>query len=74
MTVLRFTLGGQLSRSMSSLADLDAERDTVLMVELHEEAEYVRHHKQKIALVLSAMRHLVRVWPFGCGHAAWQSA
>src|SRR3954469_12823081 len=42
---------------MSSLADLDPERDTVLMVELHEKAVYVRHHKQKIALVLSAMRH-----------------
>jgi deoxyribodipyrimidine photolyase-like uncharacterized protein len=42
---------------MSSLADLDPERDTVLMVEVHEEAVYVRHHKQKIALVLSAMRH-----------------
>jgi deoxyribodipyrimidine photolyase-related protein len=57
MTVLRFILGDQLSRSMSSLADLDPERDTVLMVEVHEEAVYVRHHKQKIALVLSAMRH-----------------
>src|SRR3954453_21940404 len=57
MTVLRFILGDQLSRSMSSLADLAPERDTVLMIELHEKAVYVRHHKQKIALVLSAMRH-----------------
>ena len=57
MSVLRFILGDQLSRSMSSLADLAPERDTVLMVEVHEEAVYVRHHKQKIALVLSAMRH-----------------
>jgi deoxyribodipyrimidine photolyase-related protein len=57
MTVLRFILGDQLTRSMSSLADLNPERDTVLMVEVDQEAVYVRHHKQKIALVLSAMRH-----------------
>ena len=59
---------------MSSLADLDPERDTVLMVEVHEEAVYVRHHKQKIALVLSAMRHLEPVrkmspWCNGCSGA-----
>ena len=54
---LRLILGDQLSRKMSSLRDLDPDKDVVLMVEVHDETTYVRHHKQKIALVLSAMRH-----------------
>ncbi len=57
MASLRFILGDQLTRSISSLADSDAERDVVLMVEVAEEATYVRHHKQKIAFIFSAMRH-----------------
>ena len=31
--------------------------DVVLMAEVWSEASYVKHHKQKIALVFSAMRH-----------------
>ena len=27
------------------------------MAEVHDETKYVRHHKQKLVLVLSAMRH-----------------
>ncbi len=50
-------LGDQLSTTLSALADLDADRDVVLMVEVMEEARYVPHHKQKIVLLLSAMRH-----------------
>ena len=42
---------------MAALADIDIERDTVLMMEVTEEGEYVAHHKQQIVLVLSAMRH-----------------
>jgi deoxyribodipyrimidine photolyase-related protein len=57
MKTLRFVLGDQLSRALSALRDLDPIRDVVLMVEAHEETTYVRHHRQKIALVLSAMRH-----------------
>src|SRR3712207_1092982 len=57
MGTLRFVLGDQLTRTLSSLRDLDRERDVVLMAEVHEEATYVRHHQQKIAFVLSAMRH-----------------
>ena len=57
MTTLRFVLGDQLSRSLSALRDIDRVRDVVLMVEVHDETTYVQHHKQKIALVLSAMRH-----------------
>ncbi len=54
---LRFILGDQLTRSLSALAGLDPARDVVLMVEVEAEATYVRHHKQKIAFIFSAMRH-----------------
>jgi deoxyribodipyrimidine photolyase-related protein len=54
---LRFVLGDQLSRSVSALQGIDSADDVVLMVEVQDETTYVRHHKQKIALVLSAMRH-----------------
>lgn len=54
---LRLILGDQLSPDISSLADLDRDRDAVLMVECDDECRYVRHHKKKIAFVLSAMRH-----------------
>lgn len=54
---LRFVLGDQLHRRISSLTDLDPERDVVLLVEVRDETTYVRHHKQKIAFVFSAMRH-----------------
>ncbi|MEE7502768.1 cryptochrome/photolyase family protein [Methylobacterium mesophilicum] len=54
---LRFVLGDQLTRRVSSLVDLDAERDVVLIVEVRDEATYVRHHKQKIAFLFAAMRH-----------------
>jgi len=57
MPTLRFILGDQLSRSISSLDGIDAASDVVLMVEVHDEATYVRHHQQKIALVFAAMRH-----------------
>lgn len=57
MLTLRVILGDQLSRSISSLSDLDPGRDRVLMVEVAEETTYVRHHKKKIAFILSAMRH-----------------
>lgn len=54
---LRLVLGDQLCREVSALHNLDSTRDVVLMVEVHDEATYVRHHKQKLVLVLSAMRH-----------------
>ena len=57
MSVLRVILGDQLSPDLSALVDLDPRRDTVLMMEVAEESAYVAHHKQKIVLVLSAMRH-----------------
>jgi deoxyribodipyrimidine photolyase-related protein len=57
---LRLVLGDQLSRSIGALRDIDRARDVVLMVEAHEETTYVRHHRQKLVLVLSAMRHFAR--------------
>lgn len=54
---LVLVLGDQLSTAMSSLAAADRAHDVVLMVEVQEEATYVRHHKKKIALIFSAMRH-----------------
>jgi len=57
VTVLRIILGDQLSLDLSALDDLDPGRDTILMMEVMEESTYVSHHKQKIVLVLSAMRH-----------------
>lgn len=49
-------LGDQLTDTLSSLRSLDAD-DCVLMAEVWSEATYVKHHKQKIALIFSAMRH-----------------
>lgn len=57
MAALRVVLGDQLSRSISSLSDFALDADRVLMVEVAEETTYVRHHKKKIAFILSAMRH-----------------
>ncbi len=54
---LRFVLGDQLTRDLSALRGLDPAQDVVLMVEASAEARNVPHHKQKIAFVLSAMRH-----------------
>ena len=50
-------LGDQLSKSISSLQTATKNRDVILMVEVVEEATYVRHHKKKIAFLFSAMRH-----------------
>lgn len=50
-------LGDQLSVSVSSLRAADPAADVVLMCEVMAEAKYVGHHKKKIALIFSAMRH-----------------
>lgn len=56
---LRLVLGDQISDDrLASLRDLDPARDTVLLAEVRDEATYVRHHKQKIALVFAGMRGL----------------
>lgn len=57
---LRVILGDQLSRSISSLQGADVAHDVILMVEVWDEATYVKHHKKKIALIFSAMRHFAQ--------------
>ena len=57
MKVLRIVLGDQLSAELTALSDLDPGRDIILMMEVQAECIYVRHHKQKIVMVLAAMRH-----------------
>ncbi|MFD1330180.1 cryptochrome/photolyase family protein [Mycoplana ramosa] len=54
---LIFILGDQLTLSLSSLEDADPEQDLILMCEVMQEATYAHHHKLKIALIFSAMRH-----------------
>jgi deoxyribodipyrimidine photolyase-related protein len=50
-------LGDQLSPGLSSLANADPASTVILMTEVWDETTYVRHHKKKIAFILSAMRH-----------------
>jgi deoxyribodipyrimidine photolyase-related protein len=50
-------LGDQLSKNISSLKNYDKNSDLVLMCEVFEECTTPKHHKKKIAFVLSAMRH-----------------
>ncbi len=57
MKTLVPVLGDQLTPTLSSLRDADPDDTVVLMMEVGDETTYVRHHKQKIAYILSAMRH-----------------
>jgi deoxyribodipyrimidine photolyase-related protein len=57
MTTLIPVLGDQLSHSLASLRNVAKADAVVLLMEVAEETTYVRHHKRKIALILSAMRH-----------------
>lgn len=57
MTTLIPVLGDQLSHGLASLRDVEPGAAVVLMAEVAGETGYVKHHKAKIALVLSAMRH-----------------
>lgn len=50
-------LGDQLSLNLSSLQEGDKSTDIIVMMEVADETTYVRHHKKKIAFILSAMRH-----------------
>ncbi len=50
-------LGDQLTPDISSLVDADPADSVLLMMEVADETTYVRHHKAKIAYILSAMRH-----------------
>ena len=50
-------LGDQLTPDIAALQGADPARDVVVMVEALAEGRSVPHHPQKIALILSAMRH-----------------
>lgn len=54
---LGLILGDQLSRNLPTLQALSPETDRLVMAEVAQEARYVPHHQQKIALLFSAMRH-----------------
>jgi deoxyribodipyrimidine photolyase-related protein len=54
---LLLVLGDQLDSTSPALAELDLDRDAVLMAEVREEAEHVPSHRQRTVLFLSAMRH-----------------
>ncbi len=60
MKHLILVLGDQLSPNLSSLKAGNREHDLVVMIEAVSEATYVPHHKQKLVLVLSAMRHFAQ--------------
>ncbi|MEG3177616.1 cryptochrome/photolyase family protein [Sphingomonas sp. RB3P16] len=57
MTILIPILGDQLSHGLASLRDGPQGDAVLLLMEVAEETGYVRHHKIKIALIFSAMRH-----------------
>lgn len=61
MKTLCLILGDQLSLEISSLKNADKKMTTLLLVEVSEEATYVRHHKQKLVLYFSAMRHFAGI-------------
>ena len=57
MARLYLIMGDQLSHELPSLAGADPAHDIIVMGELYEEASQPKHHKQKLALIFSAMRH-----------------
>jgi len=57
VTTLVYVLGDQLTAALASLRACDPADSIVLMAEVMAECTYVRHHKKKIAFLLSAMRH-----------------
>ncbi|SIO03207.1 cryptochrome/photolyase family protein [Vannielia litorea] len=53
---LVLVLGDQLTPSVAALQAAEKGRDVVVMAEVAAEADYVRHHPKKIALIFAAMR------------------
>lgn len=54
---LLLVLGDQLSTGLDLLREADPRQDTLLMAEVAEEAHQVVHHRQKLVMFFSAMRH-----------------
>ncbi len=53
-------LGDQLNRDVGPLASMEPAEASVLMIESEALADSLPHHKQKLVLVFSAMRHFAR--------------
>ncbi len=60
MSTLIVVLGDQLSPALSSLQNVQS-TDVILLAEVGSEASYVQHHKHKIILLFSAMRHFAAI-------------
>jgi len=60
MSTIRIILQDQLSHTLSALTDIDAKTDIVLLPELYAWATKVPHHKKKLVLWFSAMRHFAQ--------------
>lgn len=60
MARLIVILGDQLSPALPSLQNILSD-DVILLAEVASEASYVKHHKHKIILLFSAMRHFAAV-------------
>ncbi len=59
-------LGDQLTMDLPMLAEANPAHDVIVMAEVRAEGMYVKHHPQKIALILSAMRkHAVALQGLG---------
>ena len=59
---LLLILGDQLSDENPLLIDANPDRDTLLLAEVRDEANYVPHNRHKIVLIFSAMRHFCQRW------------
>ena len=57
---LRFIMGDQLTSTISALTDANPDKDCIMLCEVSVEATHVKHHKKKIALIFSAMRHFAK--------------
>ncbi|MEM8741368.1 MAG: cryptochrome/photolyase family protein [Pseudomonadota bacterium] len=60
MSRLVLVLGDQLNPGLSALRAADKAQDVIVMAEVMAEATYVPHHRQKIVLVLAAMRKFAK--------------
>jgi deoxyribodipyrimidine photolyase-related protein len=60
MAKLIVIFGDQLSPALSALREAKSD-DIILLAEVKQEASYVKHHKHKIILLFSAMRHFAEV-------------
>lgn len=60
MSRLIVILGDQLSPALASLREA-LPTDVIMLAEVPGEASYVKHHKHKLVLIFSAMRHFAEV-------------